>query len=59
MLSTPRERTVGVETQKENNCLTTWVDEYLMGDIDATFFAMCLGGSAVCWFQGRGVVGAG
>ena len=31
MLSPSRERTVEVETQKDNNCLTTWVDGDLIG----------------------------
>ena len=34
-LSTFRGRTVGVETQKKNNCLNTWVDGDSMGDVDA------------------------
>ena len=33
--STFRERTVGVETQKKNNCLNTWVDGDIIGEIVA------------------------
>ena len=29
-----REKTVGVETQKKN-CLTTWFDEDMIGDVDS------------------------
>ena len=35
MLSTFRRRTVGVETQKKNNCMNTWVDRDIIGDVDS------------------------
>ena len=34
-LPTSRGRTVGVETQKKNNCLNTWVDGDTIEDVDA------------------------
>ena len=34
-LSTFGGRTVGVETQKKNKCLITWVDGDIIGDLDA------------------------
>ena len=34
-LSTYRERTVGAETQKEKNCLITWVEGDMIGDVDS------------------------
>ena len=33
-LSTFRGRSVGVETQRKNNCLNTWVDGDIIGDVD-------------------------
>ena len=38
MLCISRERTEEVERQKDNKCLTTWVDGDLIGDIDSIFF---------------------
>ena len=58
MLSTFRERNEGVETQKENNCLITWVNGDLIGDVDSTFFlpltsvleaVLCVGSKAEEW----------
>ena len=34
-LSASIEGTVEVETQKENNCLITWVDGDMTGDVDS------------------------
>ena len=34
MLSTSRERVMGVETLKKNKCLITWVDGDMIGDAD-------------------------
>ena len=60
MLSTSRERTEGVETQKDNKCLTTWVDGDLIGDIDSIFFfgpltsvletVLCVGSGVEEWW---------
>ena len=35
MLSTSRERTVGAETQKKNDCMNTWVDGDMIWDVDS------------------------
>ena len=33
MLSTSRERSVEIVTQKKNNCLITWVNEDMIGNV--------------------------
>ena len=35
MLFTFRGKTVGAEMQKKNNCLITWVDGDMIGDVDS------------------------